>query len=121
MNVIVDLQGSIENMSRFIRQARTALAPHLVTPDARQYLEKLECQHGQLISQCENLFAAVNVHTNYPTVLGAGVEFLRILFQARNLKTIIRKRAIGSFLERDRLDQAVAGRSIPLGEIKQIY
>ncbi|EED83625.1 predicted protein [Postia placenta Mad-698-R] len=43
------------------------------------------------------------------------LEFVRLLLMARDLKINIRKRAVGSFFEWDRLDQAVGGRHNPLG------
>ena len=42
-------------------------------------------------------------------------EFVRTLLFARDLKINIRKRAVASFFEWDRLDSAMGGKSHPLG------
>jgi hypothetical protein len=47
---------------------------------------------------------------------GIDLSFVQTLFMARNLKINIRKHAIGSFFEWDRLDQAVGGREAAMGE-----
>jgi hypothetical protein len=43
------------------------------------------------------------------------LEFVRTLLIARDLKINIRKRAIASFFEWDKLDRAVGGKANPLG------
>ncbi|KAM6496640.1 hypothetical protein JOM56_007113, partial [Amanita muscaria] len=61
------------------------------------------------------LYASLNIPEQFPNVQGLDLEFLRTLMMARDLKINIRKRAIGSFFEWDRLDQAVGGRQQALG------
>jgi hypothetical protein len=63
----------------------------------------------------EALYASLNVHESFPELQGMDLEFVRTLLMARDLKINIRKRAIGSFFEWDRLDQAAGGRDQTIG------
>jgi hypothetical protein len=49
------------------------------------------------------------------------LEFVRTLLMARDLKINIRKRAIGSFFEWEKLDRAVGGRDGTLGKTSQLF
>lgn len=74
-------------------------------------------QHQQqLLASVNELYASLNVHEKFPELEGVNVEFLQILLLARDLKINIQKRAVGSFLEWERLDQAVGGKHQALGE-----
>lgn len=64
----------------------------------------------------EELYASLNVHDSFPELANVDLEFVQILLMARDLKINIRKRAIGSFFEWDKLDRATKGRQQPLGE-----
>jgi hypothetical protein len=71
--------------------------------------------HQELADSVEKLYVSLNVQDSFPDLNGVELEFIRTLLMARDLKMNIRKRAIGSFFEWDRLDQAVGGRSQALG------
>ena len=73
--------------------------------------------HEELSNKVEELYVSLNVQESYPDLQGFGIDFVRTLLMAHDLKVNIRKRAIGSFFEWDRLDQAVGGRSNPLGTV----
>ncbi|KAG2127205.1 hypothetical protein DEU56DRAFT_693117, partial [Suillus clintonianus] len=59
----------------------------------------------------------LNVHNRFPELQGVDLDFVRTLLMARDLKINIRKRAIGSFFEWDKLDRAVGGANQALGNI----
>jgi len=61
------------------------------------------------------LYASLDIHESFPELQGINLEFVRTLLMARDLKINIRKRAIGSFFEWARLDQAIGGRREALG------
>lgn len=78
-------------------------------------LDGLERTYGRLMTKVDTLYASLNVQDQYPELDGIGFDFVRVLLLARDLKINIRKRAIGSFFEWDKLDQAVGGGQKPLG------
>ena len=64
----------------------------------------------------EGLYSSLDIQDSFPDLQGVELEFVRVLLLARDQKIAIRKRAIGSFFEWDRLDQAVGGQNQALGE-----
>jgi hypothetical protein len=65
--------------------------------------------------QMDTLYASLSIDSSFPELSGLPQAFVQKLILARNLKINIRKRCIAAFLEWDRLDQAVKGRSQALG------
>ena len=78
-------------------------------------MKGLQETHDELSDKVEDLYISLNIQESYPNLQGVGLDFVRTLLMARDLKVNIRKMAIGSFFEWDRLDQAVGGKSNPLG------
>jgi hypothetical protein len=86
------------------------------TSDSHKALKSLEQSHEALKHKVDGLYASLNVKNTFSELDGIDFEFVRTLLLARDLKINIRKRAIGSFIEWDRLDQAVGGREAALGK-----
>jgi hypothetical protein len=78
-------------------------------------MEELEQSRVLLQQQAEALYTSLNITESFPELQGVDLEFVKVLLMARDLKIVIRKRAIGSFFEEDKLKQAVGGRHQPLG------
>ena len=73
--------------------------------------------HETLKDEVDTLYKTLNIPHAIPDLGDVDITFIHMLFLARDLKINICKRVIGSFLEWDRLDQAVGGRGQPLGSI----
>ena len=71
--------------------------------------------HQDLTNTVEVLYVSLDIQESFPDLDGVDLEFVRTLLVARDLKINIRERAIGSFFEWDRLDQAVGRRNQALG------
>ena len=67
------------------------------------------------MSKVDALYASLNVQDQLSELDGIDFDFVHTLLLARDLKINIRKRAVGSFFEWDKLDQAVGGGQKPLG------
>jgi hypothetical protein len=89
-----------------------------MSEDTRDAIESLERVHERLMHKVEVLYASLNVQDRFPELDGLNLEFVRTLLLARDLKMNIRKRAIGSFFEWDKLDRAVGGSQQALGKVK---
>lgn len=86
------------------------------TPEkSKKILKGLYESHAAFTDSIEALYVSLNFYDSHPDLKNANLEFIRTLLLARDLKINIRKRAIGSFFEWDRLDQAVGGRNQALG------
>jgi hypothetical protein len=86
-----------------------------LSKDAGPLLVSLERIHNRLEAKVDDLYSSLNVQDAFPELHGIDFEFIQTLLMARDLKINIRKRAIGSFFEWDKLDQAVGGREEALG------
>jgi hypothetical protein len=82
-------------------------------------LKSLEHMHQHLNTKVEELFASLNIQQSFNKLKGIELDYIQTLLLAHDLKINIRKCAIGSFFEWDRLDQAVGGCEVTLG--KSIY
>jgi hypothetical protein len=111
----MELSGSVAKSGQLIRSARSALQPRLVTDAARKYLEDVEQGHADMEKKLDELYSLLEIHIQIPTTLGISFEFMKTLMAAHTLKLGIRKKAINTFLEMERLDQAVKGKHQPLG------
>ena len=72
-------------------------------------LDQLRKMQAQLKHEVETFYSTLNVPHAIPEFTNVNITFVQTLFLARDLKMNIRKRAIDSFLEWDKLDQAVGG------------
>jgi hypothetical protein len=86
-----------------------------VGEEMHSLIDGLSRTHECLKRKVNSLYMSLNVHMVPPELKGINPDFIRALFMARDLKINIRKRAIGSFFEWDRLDQAIGGHHAPLG------
>ncbi|KAJ7937973.1 hypothetical protein B0H13DRAFT_1851925 [Mycena leptocephala] len=76
--------------------------------------------HERLQQQAEALYTSLNIQETFPELKGLPLDFVRTLLLMRDLKINIRKRAVGSFLEWENLDRAVAGQREALAILRSI-
>jgi hypothetical protein len=115
LDAVLTLQTDLDNISSTISMAKSQLQASQAFAGAIPVIKSLESTHAKLMEKVEDLYASLNVHNSFPELKGIDLDFIRILLLARDLKINIRKRAIGSFFEWERLDQAVGGKNQPLG------
>ena len=108
------LQADLEASSSALQAAHTLIEKD-ATQDTLEALGSLECSHERLLNKVDLLYASLNIHDRFPELHGVDLEFVRTLLLVRNLKINIRKRAIGSFFEWDKLNHAVGGKQKALG------
>ena len=116
LDTILTLQGNLEKVNQAIEDARSTFTHLDHAADSQEALESLERTHERLKTKFERLYASLKVPEAFTELEGIDVEFVHTLVLARDLKINILRRAIGSFNEWDRLDQAVGGRSTALGK-----
>lgn len=116
LDTVVTLQADLSATERAIQVARESIEKIPSMTDTLDILAGLERTHTRLMSKVDSLYASLNVQDIFPELEGIPFEFVRVLLLARDLKINIRKRAIGSFFEWDKLDQAVGGGQKPLGK-----
>ena len=115
LDVVLNLQGDLDTVDNAIHATYTLVSKSAPSKQSLQLLKTLEDAQEHLKMKVEALYASLNVHESFPELQGLDLEFVRTLLMARDLKINIRKRAIGSFFEWDRLDQAAGGRDQAIG------
>jgi hypothetical protein len=115
LDIVLTLQADLDNVSSAIQSAKSQFQASQESPSAISALKTLECTSSKFTENIERLYASLNIHNSFPELNGIDLDFVRILLLARDLKINIQKRAIGSFFEWERLDQAVGGRNQVLG------
>lgn len=88
---------------------------------SKSTLESLNRTQERLKEKVEHLYSSLNIPESFPELEDIDLEFVRLLVLARDLKINIRKRAIGSFFEWDRLDQAAGGRQQAIGSREFVF
>jgi hypothetical protein len=114
---VLTLQGELESVDRILQTTKDILSKSGATEESQTLISSLERSHDRLKQKVEALYISLNVHDNFPELRGMNLEFVQTLLMARDLKINIRKRAIGSFFEWDKLDRAVGGRDATLGAL----
>lgn len=115
LDVVLNLHAQIDDIENALATTRRSLQETIMVSQINEFLASLEKTHEQFLTEVDTLYTSLNISERFPEVEGASVQFIKVLFLARDLKINIRKRAIGSFFEWERLDQAAGGRDQALG------
>lgn len=115
LDTVLTLQADLDISDTALQSTRLMLEKGAASQDTLEALEALEKGHERLMGKVEVLYASLNIHDQFPELEGINLDFVRLLLMARDLKMNIRKRAIASFFEWDKLDRAVGGAQQALG------
>lgn len=113
IDTLLSLQTELEDVKKAVQATQSALSS--APKKTSKILKNLLDTQDELIDELEEVYSSLNIQDSFPDLKGIDLEFVRVLLLARDQKIVIRKRAIGSFFEWDRLDQAVGGRNQALG------
>ena len=116
LDTVLTLQADLDSSERTLQGVRTIIEKGPVSQETRDALANLERGHERLLSKVDVLYSSLNIHDRFPELEGVNFKFIQNLLLTRDLKMNIRKRAIGSFFEWDKLDRAVGGRQKALGK-----
>ena len=108
---VLVLQNDLEAVEAALNKVQASIKDPSGTSGQHMHtmLEQLTQMQDQLKHEVETLYSTLNVPHTIPEFANVNITFVQTLFLARDLKMNIRKRAIRSFLEWDRPDQAVGG------------
>ena len=112
---MLTLQADLDNSNKVLQLARATIEKGNTSSGIMDALASLERGHARLMKKAEVLYLSLNVHDHFPELKDISLEFVQILLMACDLKMNIRKKAIGTFFEWDKLDRAVGGKDKPLG------
>ncbi|KAJ7583723.1 hypothetical protein C8J56DRAFT_1054242 [Mycena floridula] len=138
ISLLADIEGldaTIENARKAVANARNhaqkAIAAARDSPtkltakrenkrrkafsDAVTLFTSLKACQDAFKEQVSSLYDSLNLTDEFDELAGINLDFAKILVSLRDLKVTIRKRAIASFFEWERLDQSVGGRHQTIG------
>ncbi|KAI0694292.1 hypothetical protein C8T65DRAFT_711030 [Cerioporus squamosus] len=115
LDSVLNLQAELEEIQKYLETVKAHISKDQSNPEAFRFVESLQRSHERTVVKVESLYASLNVGEGFPELTGLPLDFVRTLLMARDLKMNIRKRAIGSFFEWDKLDRAAGGRDQALG------
>ncbi|KZV78291.1 hypothetical protein EXIGLDRAFT_575095, partial [Exidia glandulosa HHB12029] len=134
LDAVVELQEQIENLEKSISatastfRRRTRAATRAAAQDtgdgtaARRgadaggsQIALLRDTLRALQAQADELYGALNVGEDFPSIAIYGREFVKLLVMTHDAKELARAKVIARLSELDRLDQAVGGSGTPLG------
>ncbi|OSD03347.1 hypothetical protein PYCCODRAFT_1477197 [Trametes coccinea BRFM310] len=115
LDAVLGLQTELESIQQHLVTVQESIKSGGDNPTSQHFLESLRQSHARTVTKVDDLYASLNVSEGFPELQHLPFEFVRVLLLARDLKINIRKRAIGSFFEWDKLDRAAGGRDQPLG------
>ena len=118
VDAVLNLQAELDSINQHFVTVQKAINEDANNKEANHFLNSLRRTHERAISKVEELYVSLNVTDAFPEVKGLSLEFMRTLLMARDLKINIRKRAIGTFFEWDRLDRAAGGHDEALGRMR---
>ncbi|EIW84350.1 hypothetical protein CONPUDRAFT_50174 [Coniophora puteana RWD-64-598 SS2] len=116
LDTVLTIQAELESSDQAIQAARALIekSPE-VSIAAEDVISSMERGHDKLIKKVDALYTSLNVSGKFPELADVDLEFVTTLILARDLKINIRKRAVGSFFEWEKLDRAVGGNEQILG------
>ncbi|KAG1727949.1 uncharacterized protein EDB91DRAFT_1239464 [Suillus paluster] len=112
LDTVLTLQADLNISDTALQSTRLMLEKGAASQDTLKALKK---GHERLMGKVEVLYASLNIHDQFPELEGINLDFVQLLLMARDLKMNIRRRAIASFFEWDKLDRAVGGAQQALG------
>ncbi|KAJ7585718.1 hypothetical protein C8J56DRAFT_788625, partial [Mycena floridula] len=115
LDKVLGLQTDIQGVDKAIESATKAIRAAGATEESLVALAQLESIQTKLKDQVERLYSSLSITEEFPELEGIPIAVLRTLILSRDLKKSIRKRAVGSFWEWDRLDQSIGGRQQTIG------
>lgn len=116
LDSVLVLQSQADALTTAIASAESAFSDGHASSESQALVANLRRAHSELTDRIELLYSSLNVEDSFPELKGYDLLFVRTLILARDLKINIRKRALGSFFEWSRIDQAVGGKDQALGK-----
>ncbi|KAH7101878.1 hypothetical protein BKA62DRAFT_618111 [Auriculariales sp. MPI-PUGE-AT-0066] len=85
----------------------------------RAKLRELRASETRLTADAEELYATINVPSDFPSLRVYGPEFARQLVMLSDARRIVQSRVAGRLFEHERIDQATGGVGRPLAGTKE--
>lgn len=112
---LLNIQGDFEDLERTVKHATKLIQNGTIPKSNLQHLNGMLEQLGRIRAEADSMYSSLNVNTQFPSLSGVDLEFVRRLFLLRHLKATVQKKATSTLWEFDKLDQASGGKDMALG------
>ena len=116
LDTVLTLQAELDGSERVLQAVQAIVKKGPVSQGADDALARLERGHERLLNKADTLYSSLNVHDRFLELDSVNFEFVQTLLLAWDLKINVRKWAIGSLFEWDKLDHTVSGKQKALGK-----
>ena len=86
LDTVLMLQADLDSSDKVLQLARVTIEKGNTSPGVLDALVNLERGHARLMTKAEALYSSLNVPDRFPELANIGLEFVQILFMARDLK-----------------------------------
>ncbi|EEB89555.1 hypothetical protein MPER_12331 [Moniliophthora perniciosa FA553] len=107
---VLQLQTEIDSVEVSLEATEKAVkgSTHK-TKESMKIIQSLTKTHEKLKAKAEKLYSSLRIPNQFPDLRKISFEYLHTLLRARDVKIEVRPRAIGNFLEWERLDSPTRG------------
>lgn len=113
---MLHIQGKISDLDSTVTQTASLIKKGYMPAHCTKSLHSLQHELAKIKENAEEMYAALNVNSEFPTLTGVSMTVVKRLFMLRDLKAGVQKRVSNACFEFDRLDRAAGGKDMTLGE-----
>lgn len=115
LDKILQIQTEVQELENTIQKSSSLIKGGALPAACRSSVQDLQALCTNIQDKAQQMYAALNVSHEFPSIVGVDLEFVRKLFLLRELKFQVQKRATSAFWEFDKLDRAAGGKEVPHG------
>lgn len=113
---LLAIQNEFETLEKTVKLASASIKKGVLPKASLDHLNVMIDQLGTIRERADAMYSTLNVDSNFPSLAGVELEFVRRLFLLRQLKATVQKKATSTMWEFDKLDQASGGKDMALGK-----
>ncbi|RXW16674.1 hypothetical protein EST38_g9188 [Candolleomyces aberdarensis] len=115
LDKILEIQTEIQDLENTIQKSSSLVKSGVLPAACRSSIQDLQRLCTDIQAKAQQMYTALNVSHEFPTIQGIELEFIRKIFLLRELKFQVQRRATSAFWEFDKLDRAAGGKDVPHG------
>ncbi|KAJ2923323.1 hypothetical protein H1R20_g13768, partial [Candolleomyces eurysporus] len=115
LDKILQIQTEIQDLENTIQKSSSLVKSGVLPAACRSSIQDLQRLCTDIQAKAQQMYTALNVSHEFPTIQGIELEFIRKIFLLRELKFQVQRRATSTFWEFNKLDRAAGGKDVPHG------
>lgn len=112
---ILNIQGKIGELDTTVSHTQSLIKQGVLPRHCAESLNALHTELNKMKGNAEEMYSALNVNAEFPSLAGVSLTLVKKLFLLRELKASVQKKASHACFEFDKLDRAAGGKDMVLG------